>query len=475
MPLSDKEAAQDIDSAGYFDKLQEDQPFFKNQCQFLIPFDRTKSFKAARKLLEEIEVAKNELRLLDQYLDPKNEDFELARRKNEYLQEEENLKALSCRPDGPFKMALRTHDNIENILKVLKEFRSDYHIGMIDDYYINPFKESYSHYMDYKKSVDSQRVRAKRERPVAKARLEKALNSKEYKELTKRYTEKELKKIREKEISKPPRNYVMVFEGTGGYSPKKAKKLKLLHAQSQYREDSEYKKKASDYLSDDKHHEDKVYLLKTGDNTWPGMIYGPLTNIVTEIDSDKNSGTLTNWNYYDSESQGKGRNRAEECLEEYQDFHKHVYGEGSSPTITIIGHSSGGFSALKMANRVSKKYPKARIKLVTIDPVIPMEIAAVDGLNRIVNPFSRGRIGDHSKYGIFKVVGKNIEAINFYQNQDKVGITEQVPVPILGSKVEGSKNHYIDFPEGSFNAKKAHGAITYDKRVMKIANDLISP
>ncbi|WP_044557280.1 hypothetical protein [Halobacteriovorax marinus] len=475
MPLATSELSESLEGQNYFTNLAKDQPYYTSRCQFTIPFDRTEQFKKSRALLKKKQSLEQDIRILSDMVTLDQNNAELERRKEGYLLKEQELIELSCLDDGPLRPSLRVHDNIENILAVLKEMKGDYHLDILNKSQTAPFKESYSHYVDYKKSVDDQVRRAKRELPLRKRELQKLLNSNEFKTLNEKYSQNDLDKIRDKEISKPPRNYVIVFEGTGGYSPKKAHKLKLLHAQSQYQQSKNYKKKLSDYLSDSNQHEDKAYLLPTGQDTWPGMIYGPLASVVTEIDRERDSNTLTNWNYFPSEPQGKARDKANECLEDYFIFHKKVYGESPLPTITVIGHSSGGYSALQMANRLSKSYPKLYIKLITIDPVIPMERAAANGAARILNPFTEGRIGDHSGRGIFKVEGKNIKAINFYQKQDQVGLSEEAPVPILGSKVQGAKNRYIDFPKGSYNAKKAHGAITYDKRVLEDIEDFISP
>jgi len=481
LPPTKEDLKKVMDDSKEFEKIQK-QLMEPGQCGFFKNLEEDEEFITARKTLQEYATAKEALAGSKKSLDTFDEDPELIRRKKMLDEAEIQIRQIGCDNPQLFRNALRFYESMDGIIEALNKKETGLQLHLIKEETL-PYEEAYAHYHDYKKSILNYSSKSLERAKRTIARIEK---DPLFKKLKSKYSEKELEDIKNTPEFEPPKQIVINFEGTGGFSPNTAKRLKVLNSYSGVNKTNEARIEIEKYLW--KVHDDKNDF---GMDTWPGTIHGPITQSITGINNkehkDFKGHPNTQWLYYKSEDQQDSRNNALNCLEIYLYKYKKKY-KKDLPKVVIMGHSSGGYSAMKFANQLAEKKMSLKIDLITIDPVIPYKKAALDGFIRKQNPFAKNRIGDHSDSGIFKIDPKKVNAFNFHQSQDVHGLipTEDAgDIPIIGdrlkkkglgygihgSKVEGADNKEVSYKSGTMEARKAHGGITYHPAVVQRVKD----
>lgn len=449
-----------------------------NACGWFKNIEETEDFKRAKKILNEHANAVDDLELSKKNHKP-GTDPETQRRKEALDEEIELLKQASCNHPERFRKVIRVYQDIDKVIEAL--ISQDPQIKRFELAFIleesRDLVAAHDHYHDYKSSINKYTNLSLQK---AERNLRFIENDPLFKELKEKYSQEELERIRTSPELKMPRQIVINFEGTGGYSPKTARRIKALNSYLGVNKTDEQKEKIKDRIW--QLHDDK----NLGMTTWPGIIHGTISEPITALNKEsKGKGhPNTQWMYFQSEDQEESRKTAADCLENYLQNFDEQYGKGLRPSVVVIGHSSGGFSAMKFANELKAQQPKLSVKLVTIDPVVPYKRAALIGLRRRLNPLEKNRIGDTLDSGETFRVDPGVEAYNFYQKQDVHGLlpTEDaggylkqngVGLGIHGSKVDGAKNEYIKYTNGTFDARKAHGAISYHPDVLEKIEELL--
>lgn len=476
LPPTESDLKKVIDDPAEYKKIEKElmEP---GQCGFFKNLEEDEEFKRAKVLLNNYDEAKKQIVDSQNSLDSLEEDEEIKRRKAGLDQAETEIRQMGCDQPRLFRQVIRLYKSMDGVLEALNKKETNLQLHIISEDTM-PYEEAYAHYHDYRNSMLDQSTNSLSRAKKTIARIER---DPLYKKLLSKYSKKKLEEFKNTPDFEPPKQIVINFEGTGGYSPKTAKRLKVLNSYTGVNRSDEMRKSAEDNIWNS--HNDKNDF---GLDTWPGMLHGAMTQSLTGINNKKDKNFKghpnTQWLYYKSEDQQDSRNNAMNCLEIYLEKYKKKY-KKDLPKVVVMGHSSGGFSAMKFANQLANKKMGVKINLVTIDPVVPYQAATVDGIARKINPFAKNRIGDHSDYGIFKVDSKKVTAHNYHQSQDVHGLipTEQAKdIPILGEKlqkqglgfgihgseVEGAKNKEIWFLSTSYEARGAHGAITLHKEVL---------
>lgn len=447
-------------------------------CGFFKNLEEDDEFREAKKLLNDHEEASKSFENSSQFLDGLEEDPEIKRRKDVLERAEMDLRQLGCDQPETFRKVLRHYSDMDAILKALQNNEANFQLALIQNETM-PYQQAYEHYHSYRDSLSRSHGLTKER---ARANLQKIEANPLYQKLIKKYSKAELESIKDSPELKPPKQIVINFEGTGQYSPRTVEKMKVLNAYSGIMKSNETREKVLKHIWDT--HDDK----NLGMDTWPGTLHGPITKAVTGLNNKANADYKghpnTQWLYFRSEDQEKSRATAMNCLKNYLYRYKQKYKTNFKPKVIITGHSSGGYSAMKFAQELSNEDPQVSIDLITIDPVIPYERAALNGAARRLNPFAKNRIGDHSGSDQFRIDPNKMKATNFYQTQDVHGLlpTEDsggipligdrlknkgVGLGIHGSRIDGSDNKLIEFKEGTFDARKGHGSIAIDSKVIE--------
>lgn len=475
LPPTEAELEKAMSDPNEYEKVK-DQLMVPGGCGFFKNLEEDDEFKEAKRLLREHERALRDLNRSRLFLQDLENDPEISRRKSVLDQAELNLRQKGCDQPETFRTVLRHFDDMDAILKALQENQTHLELYKIREETL-PYQEAYEHYHSYRDSLTRSQARVKN---TAEVKLNEIEANPLYKKLLKKYNEEELQRIKDTPELETPKQIVINFEGTGQYSPRTVEKMKVLNSYSGIMKSNKDRKKIKDHIW--KSHDDK----NLGMVTWPGTLHGPISKAVTGLnnkgDEDYKGHPNTQWLYFRSEDQEESRTTAMRCLENYLFRYKKKYKTNFTPKIIVTGHSSGGFSAMKFAEELAQNKPNLNIDLITIDPVIPYEKAALNGLARRMNPFAKNRIGDHSGSDSFKIDSNKMRATNFYQTQDVHGLLpteDSGNIPIIGdrlkergvglgihgSKIEGADNRLVEFEDGSFDARKGHGSISIDKRV----------
>jgi hypothetical protein len=482
LPLTQEEFEKAMTDDATYEAYKKD---FLTPCGFFKNIEDDKEFKEARRLLRVHTATKKALKDTNEFLEGFDENFknnfEINRRRKEMVEAEEELRQLSCDRPKMFRKVIRQFDSMDGVMEALVKGNPSFDLILLREETLR-FREAHEHYHAFKDSVWASKEVAQRDKIRHERNLEKIEKDPLYIKLHQRYNAEELEQLKNTEDLKLPKQIVINFEGTGQYSPKTVERIRVMNALAGVHMTNERRAKIVKHIWE-KHDDENDY----GSVTWPGTIHGPILQSVTGLDNsddEKFKGHFnTQWLYFQSETQQTSRNTAMSCLKSYLYNIKQEYGENAPlPKVVIMGHSSGGYSAIKFANEVAKEKLGIYIDLVSIDPVIPYKEATLNGVGRSLNPFAKNRIGDHSGSGRFKVESKAVRATNFYQNQDVHGLlpTEDakdwpivgeslqergVGLGIHGSEVEGAKNHHVKFEDGTYDARKGHGAISYCKDV----------
>jgi len=497
----------------------------KKNCGYTrFPEEYTQDFKQGRKFpeLKKYYDLKREVSNLERVLNPED-DTEYVRRRDEYrkaqagiqnFQEEllqrvpldkirnEKLKELFQSDPAVFeKHILDAGDNAfllgffnehpevrEVISQVEREFQQER----------EELPRAEDHFFAYGEGVEKNAARARRLLPSKRRSLAEMESNKEIMELSERYDERELDEVmRNYKEYKRSKNLTIVFEGTGQYSPKLERNLKLIQAKLGINPTQEQIEKATDKaleISDD-----KAYMISQGGkDTWSGTIRGV---IAKGLYANKEGSNMRNsqWLYLPSEqdnftaavldtgtgvdmmSRKEAYSRGLQCLSQYLKLYPDT-------NLSIVGHSSGVKAAIDFAEKLKKK-GITNIDMLGIDPVDNMMEGALEGgitgafvrMDKIATSLvpecwltDEERRRKNATVHVGVITSKEREDLKkpsnassfvvFYQTQDWKGL--EIPViefGIHGSSVIGAENHHLRFNLGS---GQHHGMITQEDRVI---------
>jgi hypothetical protein len=292
---------------------------------------------------------------------------------------------------------------------------------------------------------------------------------------------------------------IIAFDGTFGHEPRRVPVMQELSRDLQARG---IDTQSSDFLPADI--VGRSITTATGRPVrWSGLSHGILQHVVRDPELNQNTQILTfpseefdvlanKSGWKDFEPLGFSRQlygtavdrpqNVEAALQSIVDIHQQAQELGRSPKFVILSYSSGGTSAVKLAERIQSTLgDDIRIDLVsTIDPVKEAHFAAgeavgelaQEGAERLVG-FLTDRLGGvptmnhtptvRSRFQpeTLRATGNVEEWINFYQTSDILGIKAGPQLGIQGSPVSQAENVSLD-ELGS----GGHGTIAIDARVV---------
>lgn len=292
---------------------------------------------------------------------------------------------------------------------------------------------------------------------------------------------------------------VIAFDGTFGHEPRRVPVMQELCRELQAQ--------GIDTKAKDFHPADLVgrsITTETGRPThWSGLSHGILQHVVRDPELNQNTQILTfpseefdiladKSAWRDFQPIGFSRQlydtavdrpqNVESALQAIVDIRQQAREQGRSPKFVVLSYSSGGTSAVKLAERLKSTLgDDFRLDLTsTIDPVKEAHFAAgeavtelaQEGAERLIGvlaermgteradrhtPTVRSRLQPETLH-----LPANVdEWINFYQTEDNLGIKAGPQLGIHGSPVSGAENQMLN-EVGS----GGHGTIAIDGRVV---------
>lgn len=382
------------------------------------------------------------------------------------------------------------HEDVKDALRQVKiEFREE----------MEKLPIATDHFFAFAEGVEKDAARSRKLYPSRKNDLKKMKEDKEVMELSKKYDEYELDEaIKNYKEYKKSRNLTIVFEGTGQYSPKLERNLKLIQTKLGMNPTQDQIVKATNKALEISG--DKAYVLSQGGNsTWSGTIRGPIAQGLYANKKGESNYRNSQWLYLPSEQDNTLANdldtltgermmprkeaysRALQCLTQYLKLNPDA-------NLSIIGHSSGVKAAIDFAEHLKKKGIKKNVDMLGIDPVDNMMKGGLEGA--LSGAFAKmGKVSlsitpecwltDQDRFDLKQdyvgvIVSKERDAlykpsnassfVTYYQKQDRVGLGKNaIQFGIHGSPVKGAENNFIRFND---EHDQHHGMITLDERVI---------